>query len=195
MEISSRLVSDSVIQSLHELVMDKMSSLPILGVDPTDPDKWRPQIRAEIEKNLRIAQASVSVGSTINLEITLLSDEFIGIDTGGPTDNTDATPMRWLYFFIYGDLERNLYWLPASAVRELKAEHYLGRFEQGYLISSERASSINKRLKRNAAIPQPTGEPNPDLFQSILSEQLIVQLIINPATAAAAAKLKTPSTG
>lgn len=179
-EIKAGLTSPAVVDILFGMVMQRMSSLPILSIDPTDPEKWEPQVRAEIEKNLTIAKSTVRVSDSVSLKITLLSDEFIGIDTGGPTSNEDPTPMRWLYYFIHGDLERNLYWLPASAAKELGGS-YLGRFEQGYLIGKERAEAINKKLKSNVAIPQPSGEPKVDLFQSILSEEFIKRILIDPA--------------
>ena len=178
-KVKERLVSSTVVEVLFEKVMSKLSSLGFLGTDPTNPEKWRTEIKGEIERNLDLARSTVSTdGGNLTVTVTLLSDEFIGVATSGPTDNTDSTPMRWLYYYIFGDLERNLYWLPAEHLRS--GDTYLGRFEQGYLIEKDRADKINAS-RGNIAVRYDLGDPDPDLFNSILSEQLVMSLIINPA--------------
>lgn len=179
MKVKERLVSSVVVEDLYNRVMDKMSSLGFQGNDPTNPERWRSEIRAEVERNLGLARSTVSaVGGSLTLTVTLLSEEFVGVDTGGPTDNTDPTPMRWLYYYLYGDLEKDLFWLPAEHLRD--GDTYLGRFDEGYLIDRERATKINNS-RGNVATQYNLGDPNPDLFQSILSQELIMALIVNPA--------------
>lgn len=209
MQLRNRIVHPDVIEQLTSLVISKISTLGgfFSGVpdDKTDPtlERYSSVIRGEIEKNLSIAQSSVTVGSTIDFTITLLSDEFLGVDTGGPAGPTDSTEMRWLYYFVLGDLEDNLYWVPAaslnlSGVTGLTASH-LGRFGTGLLIQSTAASIAkkNEQLSRLGAPlikrhPQSGASGQPDLFQSILTEPLIKTLIVNPALTEATVTVLRP---
>ncbi|RKZ96084.1 MAG: hypothetical protein DRQ40_02005 [Gammaproteobacteria bacterium] len=198
LQIRNRIIHPEVVEHLATLVISKVSVLGgfFSGVsdDKTDPtlERYTSVIRAEVERNLVLAQATVTVGNTVDFTITLLSDEFLGIDTGGPASSTDSTEMRWLFFFVMGDLEDNLYWVPAASlnlkgVPGLTSSH-LGRFGTGLLIqsSSEEVAKKNKRLSDLGAPlvkkhPQSGASGQPDLFQSILSEALLKSLIVDPA--------------
>ena len=149
--------------------------------DPTDPTNeiFQDPIRNEIKKNLENATI-VSSGSSLTVSITLLSDEFLGIATG-PDDKLDPTPMKWLYFIIYGNLENDLYWVPKDQAAKLSKGNYLGRFGEGFLVKGK---EYEGRFERH---PQSGQGGVPDLFQSILTEAFVKSDIIDPAVEAAVA--------
>lgn len=190
-QVRNRVTSPDVVEILFNMVQGKLSFIGgayFNGVeDHTDPNNWVGYFRDEIAKNLKEAEITVA-GTSIKVTITLLSDEFLGIDTKGPTDKHDPTPVRWLYYFIFGNLENDLYWVPKSEAHKLGK--YLGRFSKGYLLKRSEETIAELRESRGLKVevhPQSGGKSFPNLFESILTDQLINEIIIEPAVQAATA--------
>jgi hypothetical protein len=195
--LKRNLTSQAAVDVLTKRTMKRIGELAPMfdGVDdPTNPDlaEWHEAIRGEITRNLQVAASNVpsSVPASFVLDIELLSNEFVGIDTDGPSDREDPSPMRWLYFFIVTGFDSDLYWLPGDLVSKYSSGDYTGRFKKGYLVSKKRAESINKMEKSKVVLLHPqSGKPPSLSLDGILTPELVNSLFIVPARREALATL------
>lgn len=145
-------------------------------------------IEQEIIQNFTLAASTVSPNS--ELDLILLSDEFLGFGKEG--DMRGTAPIQWMVYFLVGALETDLYWVDADTYELFTGESpqgQLGRFGIGHLwhIQSDDAkvrlnaklSTVGKNLEQ-LKHPQ-SGKAGKNWFADILTEAEINNLIIQPA--------------
>jgi hypothetical protein len=198
--IKLRLLEPEVLKSLENAVIRvifDMQAEYFTGVgaadDPTIFSVHEEEIRREVQE--QVAQSATRItpeNIEFGINLTLLSDEFIGVSSS-PSKTGPEPPIRWLVFFLSGaPLGAGLYWVPADAAKALKmsdSEGTLGRFGAGFLIHSDvkEVSAKNKSLKKrgvNSRIvlhPQSGNTGNPAWFANVLSSVNVESLIIKPA--------------
>lgn len=189
-EVKNLLISPKAVQTFQDVVLArfrKIQSGYFSGEagqeDPTRPSAHGDEIRAEVLKQLELSTRTID--QTGILQLTLLSDEFLGISTEGPASKKDPTPMRWIYYFLVGALDSDMYWVNQSSYEKVykRSGANLGRFGDGFLLSPEKGSSLEKLLKSKGVPkhPQSNQPGNPDLFAGMSKEVDLKSLVLIPA--------------
>jgi len=200
-ELRNQLRSEKVIKAYQDAVIKRFGEIQAgyfnKGVDDDPTRPLDPENIEAVNKEVRdqLIQTADSFKDGEELKITILSDKFLGLDTGGPKDTKDPHRMKWLYYFVSkGGLKSNFYWVNMDSYEKLfhKSSEDLGRFGDGFLLKPERGSKLEQKLKEKGIPLHPqSGKPgNPDLLKGITREIDFRSLVTIPALDAAKKKFK-----
>lgn len=195
-EVVKRLQTEDVVRAFQEAVLKRFELIQegyfqgeVGEEDPTAPfgvKDWTEVINTHVRRQI-IKSANLAL-ETGQLNITLLSDSFVGIDTGGPASKEDPTPMKWLYYFLITGLDANLYWLSQENYNRLFTfgvkESNLGRFGSGFLMNTKKGSKLERMFKKyNIPLHPQSGQPGRrELLTGITSEVNFQSLVLLPAS-------------
>lgn len=197
-EVKVRLLNRSVhnyffsktLQVVADMQSEYFGDGMIAQEDPTAflHPEYVKALEKEISENFTMAAANISPNSELNID--LLSDEFLGFGKEG--DVTGTTPIQWMVYFLVGALDTDLYWVDADTYEAFTGEApsgQLGRFGVGHLwhIQSEESKNrLNAKLKtigknlEQLKHPQ-SGKAGKNWFADILTEAELNSLVIAPA--------------
>lgn len=166
-ELRKRLLEDDVVKAFQEAVLKRFRIIQegyfnkgVGREDPTQPMAHEEAIRLEVHTQLINSLGTLTNGGELSL--TLLSDEFLGI-YGGPSGPKDASPMKWIYYFMFTSFNTDLLWVSedehpkmspvykainsqfgggkasrggrSSGAKDVSSGGHLGRFGDGYLLA------------------------------------------------------------
>lgn len=178
------------VQVLAEMQSEYFGDGLVAQQDPTAflQPHYIKAVEKEIAENFAMAASQVS--SKSDLEIVLLTDDFLGFGKEGDIKGT--TPIQWLVYFLIGALDTDLYWVDAETYFLFTGESpqgQLGRFGVGHLwhINSEESKKRLDALLRGSGksleqIKHPqSGKAGKNWFADVITPAEIQSLIIMPS--------------
>lgn len=191
---------EKTIGVLEDMQADYWGSGAAAEEDPTNVGRgeYKQAVAAEIRRNFAIAASKVSPMS--ELDLVLLSDEFIGIGSEGDIKGT--SPIQWLVYFLVGALETDLIWVNQETYAIFKggkSASSLGRFGVGELWQMDaRERAIRDAQLKKAGKPgidtyihPQSGRAGKNWFDGVLTAPEVKLLVVDPALQEAIAHVQS----